>query len=105
MGRVNEEGVVTEREIEDASLVLKALSHPLRLKILCVLNEGEADMAVQEIVAAIGSSQSNISQHLAIMRDKGIIISRKKGNRVMYRIGDERMSALLHMLREVLCGD
>lgn len=103
MGRVKAAGEGSTRDLEGASLVLKALSHPLRLRILCVLGESGGEIAVQEIVAAIGSSQSNISQHLSIMRDKGVIVSRKKGNRVMYRIGDERMLALFNMVHELFC--
>jgi predicted transcriptional regulator len=45
------------------------MSHPLRLKILCVL--GDKEVSVQDIVENVGTSQSNISQHLAILRDKG----------------------------------
>ena len=61
--------------IETAARALKAIAHPLRLKILCVLGGGEE--CVQDIVDAVGTSQSNISQHLAILRDKGILASRK----------------------------
>ena len=50
--------------IETAARALKAISHPLRLKILCVV--GDQETCVQDIVEAVGTSQSNISQHLAI---------------------------------------
>ena len=59
-----------DEDIERASRSLKAMSHPLRLKILCTL--GDSEVSVQEIVEQVGTSQSNISQHLAILRDKGI---------------------------------
>ena len=64
-----------ERDIETASRSLKAMSHPLRLMILCKL--GEEEFSVQDIVDNVGTSQSNISQHLAILRDKGILSARK----------------------------
>lgn len=94
--------LVREEDIEQASRSLKAMSHPLRLKILCTL--GETEISVQEIVERVGTSQSNISQHLAIMRDKGILASRKDANRVFYRVGDARTLNLLGMLQEVFCA-
>lgn len=96
-----EELLSHEEDIERASRSLKAMSHPLRLKILCTL--GDREVSVQEIVEQVGTSQSNISQHLAILRDKGILVSRKDANRVFYRVGDARTLALIGMMREVFC--
>lgn len=92
-----------DEDIDLASRSLKAMSHPLRLKILCTLADQE--LSVQEIVDAVGTSQSNISQHLAILRDKGIINSRKNANRVFYRVGDERILKLIDMMRIAFCPD
>ena len=89
-------------DIEVASRSLKAMSHPLRLKILCTL--GNREVCVQGIVENVGTSQSNISQHLAILRDKGILSSRKDANKVFYRVGDERTLRLLGMMQEVFCS-
>ena len=94
--------ITREEDIERASRSLKAMSHPLRLKILCTL--GDQEISVQDIVAQVGTSQSNISQHLAILRDKGILASRKDANRVYYRVGDTRTLRLIGMMREVFCG-
>lgn len=91
-----------EEDIEQASRAMKAMSHPLRLKILCVL--GEHEVSVQDIVEKVGTSQSNISQHLAIMRDKGVLRTRKDANRVFYRVGDARTLILLGLMHEVFCG-
>ena len=90
-----------DEDIERASRSLKAMSHPLRLKILCTL--GDKEVSVQDIVEQVGTSQSNISQHLAILRDKGILTSRKDANRVFYRVGDARTLRLIGMMREVFC--
>lgn len=90
-----------DADIERASRSLKAMSHPLRLKILCTL--GDQEISVQEIVEHVGTSQSNISQHLAILRDKGILASRKDANRVYYRVSDNRTLQLIGMMREVFC--
>lgn len=90
-----------DADIERASRSLKAMSHPLRLKILCTL--GAEEVSVQDIVEHVGTSQSNISQHLAILRDKGILAARKDANRVYYRVGDARTLQLIGMMREVFC--
>lgn len=95
-------GLITrDEDIDRASRSLKAMSHPLRLKILCTL--GDREISVQDIVDQVGTSQSNISQHLAILRDKGILASRKDANRVYYRVGDSRTLRLISMMREVFC--
>ncbi len=78
------------------------MSHPLRLKILCTL--GDQEVSVQDIVERVGTSQSNISQHLAILRDKGILASRKDANRVFYKVVDSRTLQLISMMRNVFCS-
>jgi ArsR family transcriptional regulator len=99
---VSSEPLITrEEDIDRASRSLKAMSHPLRLKILCTL--GDQEISVQDIVERVGTSQSNISQHLAILRDKGILASRKDANRVYYRVSDGRTLQLISMMREVFC--
>ena len=80
---------------------LKAMAHPLRWKIICTL--GDRELSVGEIVERAGTTQSNISQHLAILRDKGILATRKDANRVYYRVGDIRTLQLISMMRQVFC--
>ena len=91
-----------DEDIDRAARSLKAMSHPLRLKILCTL--GDREVSVQEIVEQVGTSQSNISQHLAILRDKGILVARKDANRVYYKVGDARTLRLIGMMRDVFCS-
>ena len=91
-----------DEHIEQAAKALKAMSHPLRLKILCVL--GDQEVSVQDIVDMVGTSQSNISQHLAILRGKGVLRTRKDANRVYYRVGDPRTLKLIGLMRDVFCG-
>lgn len=93
---------VNDDDIEKAARSLKAMSHPIRLKVLCLL--GEDELSVQEIVKRVGTSQSNISQHLAILREKSILNTRKDANRVLYRMADPRMLKLIALMREVFCG-
>jgi len=86
-------GILAGSNVEDASRSLKAISHPLRLKILCVLDNGE--MSVQEILNTVGTSQSNVSQHLCLLKDKGIVRSRKDANRVFYSLDNETVKKIL----------
>ena len=65
----------------------------------------ERHTIVQEIVDAVGTSQSNISQHLAILREKDVLVTRKDANRVYYRVGDARTLQLIGMMREVFCSN
>jgi ArsR family transcriptional regulator len=88
-------------DIREASDALKAMAHPLRLKILCLI--GDSELMVQEIVEAVGTSQSNISQHLAVMRSRGLLASRKEANKVFYRIEDPRILKMIGLMREVFC--
>ena len=74
----------------------------MRLKILCIL--GDSEFSVQDIVDTVGTSQSNISQHLGILKDKGVLVTRKEANKVFYRVSDERTLKLLEMMREVFCS-
>lgn len=90
-----------EEEIQQAAEAMKAIAHPLRLKILCVL--GDQEVSVQDIVDQVGTSQSNISQHLAILREKSVLATRKDANRVYYRISDLRTIKLVGLMREVFC--
>ncbi len=86
-------GLLAGSNLEDASRSLKAISHPLRLNILCVLGEGE--VSVQDILKTVGTTQSNVSQHLCLLKDKGIVASRKDANRVYYSIKDETVMKIL----------
>ena len=95
--------LASEADIHLASRSLKAMAHPLRLKILCILG-GATETSVQDLVDMVGTSQSNISQHLSILRDKKILESRKDANKVYYRIGDERILRLMESMRAAFCN-
>jgi len=94
--------IVQDNDIERAAFALKAMSHPLRLKILCAV--GEQELAVQDIVASVGTTQSNVSQHLAKLKDKNILASRRDANRIYYCVKDERTLRLIEMMRDVFCS-
>jgi DNA-binding transcriptional ArsR family regulator len=88
--------------IREASAAMQAMAHPLRLKILCLV--GNQELSVLEIVDAVGTSQSNISQHLAVLRDHGILAARKEANKVFYRIGDARVLQMIALTRQIFCS-
>jgi DNA-binding transcriptional ArsR family regulator len=76
----------------------RAIGEPMRIRLLDQLRDGEA--TVSEISDAVGASQQNISKHLAVLADAGILGRRKDGNRVYYRIVDEGVLTLC----ENVCG-
>ncbi|MGA1791244.1 MAG: ArsR/SmtB family transcription factor [bacterium] len=85
---------------ENLARCLKAMAHPLRLKIILFLESKEK--SVGEIESSVGSSQSNISQHLGIMRDKNILVSRKEGNQIFYSLKDDRILPRLKEICQIL---
>jgi len=97
----NADLLAREKDIDQATRALRAIAHPLRLKILCVLGDGEA--SVQDIIDSVGTSQSNISQHLGTLRDKGVLGSRREANKVYYYMIDSRILRVLEMLQDIFC--
>jgi ArsR family transcriptional regulator len=82
------------------SEICKTLSHPKRLEILHELRDGER--TVSELCSATGLRQANVSQHLALMRHHKMVIERRAGNTVLYRIADKRITRACDIMREVL---
>jgi DNA-binding transcriptional ArsR family regulator len=80
--------------------ISKTLAHPLRLAILHNLKGGER--TVNQLTQTIGASQSNISQHLAILRQRQIVKTRKDGTNIYYRVASPKISQACDMVREVL---
>ena len=96
-----EDNLPSPEDSELTANALKAMAHPLRWRILCVL--GDDEMAVNELVERIGTSQSNISQHLELLKRKHILVSRREANRVFYRIKNSQLLLLIGNMSEVLC--
>ena len=78
----------------------KVLSHPKRLALINILRDKE--MSAGELGERLGLTPSNLSQHLTMMRERRILISRKDGNVVYYRIANPRLLQAFDMLREIL---
>ena len=88
-------------EINDTAALLKAMAHPIRLEILCRL-QGE-ELSVGELQATVQTTNGNISQHLAILRNQGIIACRREANFIYNRISDPRVVALMASLQALCC--
>lgn len=80
--------------------ISKTLAHPIRLAILHMLKDGEK--TVNELTETIGASQSNISQHLALLRQREIVETRKDGSNIFYRLSSPKISEACDIVREVL---
>lgn len=89
------------RKSEEVAVLMKQLSHPQRLLILCSLAEGEK--SVGEIEEVCGASQSSVSQFLKGMRLEGLIDSRRDGKQIYYMIVDERVLELIKSLYQIFC--
>ena len=91
-----------DEQILVLAALLKSISHPFRLKILCLLQERE--MTVGEIGQAINTTDANISQHLAILRQHGITGTRKQANYIYNHLVDDRVVKLLETMQDLFCA-
>jgi DNA-binding transcriptional ArsR family regulator len=82
-----------QKLFENQAQVLKALGQPTRLQILDLLKDGER--CVCEIFPAINQEQANVSKHLSILKQAGILESRKDGLRVLYRLKNQEILGLI----------
>jgi ArsR family transcriptional regulator, virulence genes transcriptional regulator len=80
--------------------ISKTLANPIRLAILHTLRDGEK--SVNELTNILGISQSNLSQHLALMRQKEIVTTRKQGTSIYYRVTDSKINQACDIVRQVL---
>ena len=78
----------------------KVFTSPVRLEILDILRNGEK--SVNELVQLTGLNQSNVSQHLQIMKDRGILKIEKKGNYVFYSVANPKISKAFGMMKEIM---
>lgn len=88
-------------QIEQISGLLKTMAHPIRLKILCLLQERE--MSVGELREVVKTTNANVSQHLTILRNQGIISFRKDANFIYNRISDPKILELIGTMRQLFC--
>jgi DNA-binding transcriptional ArsR family regulator len=77
--------------------IFQALAHPTRIAIIELLENGE--LSAGELIAKLGMEQANISQHLAVLRAKQLVVNRKVGNQVFYTVRDPIIIKVLALMR------
>ena len=90
-------------QIDALAKILKSMSHPIRLKILCLLQNRE--LSVGDIRNQVETTNANISQHLNILRAQGIIDFRKEANFIYNRITDRRILDMITKMQKLFCPD
>jgi len=85
-----------------ACTLLKALAHEDRLLLLCQLTEGERN--VGELEALVGVRQPSLSQHLGVLRDEGLVETRREGKYIYYRLASFEVIQVMQTLSSLYCG-
>ena len=85
----------------DAVSLLKGLANESRLMIMCVLSEGE--ISVGQLNQRIKLSQSALSQHLAVLRDQGLVKTRRESQTIYYRLEDTAAMSIIELLHDFYC--
>lgn len=88
----------------EAAALLKALSNEHRLLILCHLI-ADKEVTAGDLVARAGLSQSALSQHLAKLREEGLVTFRREAQTLFYRVSDERAAVVLSVLQQIFCPE
>jgi DNA-binding transcriptional ArsR family regulator len=91
-----------EAHAEAASRLLKAMANASRLQILCLL--GEAELSVSEINERVPLSQSALSQHLAVLRADGLVVTRREAQTIYYAVAPGPAIDLIHVLHQYFCA-
>ncbi|MGY3041411.1 DNA-binding transcriptional ArsR family regulator [Rhodanobacter sp. TND4EL1] len=86
----------------EAASLLKVLAHENRLLVMCHLARGE--LSVSEINERIALSQSSLSQHLGVLRREGVVVTRRQGQSIFYRLADTGASQIMAVLHDLYCG-
>jgi len=89
---------LTPEDLEKAAGMLKAIAHPVRISIIGCLEEGQR-LTVTEIHKQLGLEQATTSHHLGIMRDKGVLTSKREGKNIYYFLRHETLKVLLTCVR------
>jgi DNA-binding transcriptional ArsR family regulator len=92
---------VLRRAAEEAVGALKVLANEDRLLLLCQLSQGE--MCVSELEEALGIHQPTLSQQLGVLRNEGVVDTRRDGKRIYYSVADPRVLQVLETLYRVYC--
>ena len=88
---------IEPEDLERAAGILKAMAHPVRISILNALESGNS-LTVTEIHSILGIEQSAASHHLGIMKEKGVLVSRREGKNIYYSLRNEKLKDMLFFL-------
>lgn len=94
--------ILTSEQLEKASVILKAIAHPMRISILNQLDGGK-ELSVTEIHEALGIEQSAASHHLGILKDKGVLSSRRDGKNTYYFIRHQNLLGIVDCISKCAC--
>jgi len=94
---------MNDHDVDNVAGLLKTMAHPLRLKILCLLQDKE--MTVGQLRDEVKTTNANVSQHLTILRNKDIISFRKDANFIFNKIADPRIIDLMSTMKSIFCPD
>ena len=90
-----------QRNAQQAADLMKALSHPSRLMILCLLTQGE--LCVGDLLQHSELSQSSFSQHLMVLRNHSLVSTRKDKQMVYYKLADPNSKKVIELLHKLYC--
>lgn len=87
---------------QEAAPLLKSMSNPQRLRLLCALLDGEK--SVRDLEIAVSAPQAYVSNQLARLREDGLVSARREGRSMRYQLADDRVIAIIERLYEVFCA-
>ncbi|MFC2950497.1 ArsR/SmtB family transcription factor [Marinicaulis aureus] len=91
-----------EENAGEATNLLKAMASPHRLMLLCLMADGER--SVSELTDELGLRQATVSQHLARLRQEGLVKTRREAQTIYYSIGNEAAAAVIRILYDTYCA-
>ena len=91
-------GFMSQARFEENARLLKALAHPTRLHIVMLIREQKSCVKIMESI--LGVSQPNLSQHLSLLRNSGVVEAEREGNQVCYKIKNQVVLKLLDALSQ-----
>ncbi len=91
-------GRIDQATLERVANTLKAVAHPVRLRIIELLEDRE--MCVNELIDSLGTKPAITSQQLGLMKDRGVLSSRRDGNHVYYRVSNPNVLRVIDCIRE-----
>ncbi len=89
-----------EKIFELQADICKTFSNAKRMEIIHVLKEGE--MSAGDLIEKIGLSKANLSQHMSVLKSKGVVVSRREGLSIFYRISNSKIHEACNLMREIL---